>query len=198
MTAVILEVRMDPAASEVAAGEYELTAGLSSEAAMRGLPPAMSQALTADPEGFAALHRGLATDQELTGIKRVRLFSQMRSATRLDPGPEAGAFTACIALPALAAGPLWGALLADLLRAQALYPGPQDTRLARRFAPLAQALAPLRHLLERIRQQANQNHDLLSRLLDSLGDEDPDNPLDPLGQTRQLLARFLSRESHTF
>jgi NADH:ubiquinone oxidoreductase subunit F (NADH-binding)/NADH:ubiquinone oxidoreductase subunit E len=194
MTAIILEVRIDPAASDQVAGEYELTAGLAPEAAARGLPPAVSQALTADLEAFAALHRGLLTDQELTGIKRVRLFSQMRSATRLDMGPEAGSFTASMALPALAAGPLWGALLADLLRAQALYPGPQDTRLPRRFAPLAQAVAPLRHLLERIKQQAHQNPDLLSQLLDSLGDEDPDNPLDPLSQTRQLLARFLSRE----
>ena len=194
MTTTILEVRVDPAAIPQAAGEYKLIADLGPEAAIRELPAALSQVLAEDPESFAALHRGLLLDQELTGIKQVRLFSNLRSATRLDPGPEPGTFTASVAIPALAAGPPWGELLAALLRAQALYPGPQDTRLPRRFAPLAHTVAPLRHLLERVRQQARQDPQFPLRLLTPLEGEDPEKPLDPLGQTRQLLDRFLSRE----
>lgn len=194
MTAEILELRVDPEASAHLAGEYDLSAGLSPEAALRELPAAAGELLAPNLESFVALHEGLLIDQELTGIKRVRLFDKMRSATRLDPGPEPGTFAAGVAVAALAAGPQWGRLLADLLRARALYPGPQDTRLPRRFALLAQTVAPLRHLLERIREQARRDPDFSSRVLDPLGGEDPDNPLDPLGQTRQLLDRFLSRE----
>jgi hypothetical protein len=194
MSAIILEVRLDPGASEQTAGEYELTAGLSPEGAWRSLPANAGQALAPHREAFIHLHQGLLADLELTRIKRVRFVAGMKSATRLAPGPEAGSFTACLAVPALSAGPLWGELMAELLKAQALYPDPQDTRLPRRFAPLARTVAPLRHLLARIRELTRRNPDLTAFLLDPLGGKEPDHPLDPLGQTRQLLARFLSRE----
>jgi NADP-reducing hydrogenase subunit HndC len=194
MSAIILEMRLDPGAPEQTAGEYELTAGLSPADALRSLPANAGQALAPYREAFVHLHQGLLADLELTQIKRVRFVAGMKSATRLTSGPEADSFTACLALPALAAGPLWGALLADLLKAQALYPGSQDTRLPRRFTPLARTVAPLRRLLEGIRQQAGRDPDMFLRLLAPLSSEEPDHPLDPLGQTRQLLARFLSRE----
>lgn len=194
MTAHLLELHLDPDVSEQVAGEYELSADLAPEAAVQGLPQPFSQELPPVMESFAAWHRGILADRELTCIKRVRLFSSLRSATRLAPGPETGAFTACLALPALAAGPLWGALLADLVKVQALYPGPQDTRLPRRFEPLARTLAPLRHVLERIRAQTRRDPDMFLALLAPLSRAEPDNLLDPLGQTSQLLSRFLSRD----
>ncbi|MBW1992722.1 MAG: hypothetical protein JRI59_11590, partial [Deltaproteobacteria bacterium] len=178
MTAYILELWLHQEAVDQVAGEYDLTPGLTPEAALGELPPAVSQALAPHLEGFAAWHQGLLLDQELTGISRVRLYFHHRSA----------------ALPALAAGPWWGELLANLARATALYPGPQDTRLPRRFQPLAYTVAPLRHLLEHIRRRARQDPELLPHLLAPLSSATPDSPLDPLGQTSQLLSRFLARD----
>ena len=194
MTAFLLEVHLEPDASEQVAGEYELTTDLAPEEALRGLPPLASQALSPFMESFSAWHQGLLAEQCLTRIKGVRLFSHLRSATRLDPGTEADGLMACIALPALAAGPLWGSLLAHLIKAQALYPGPQDTRLPCRFESLARTVAPLRHVLERIREQARQDPDVFLGLLAPLSQAGSDNPLDPYGRTNQLLSCFLSRE----
>lgn len=186
MTASILELVMN---QEQLAGEYDLGPGLTPEAALQQLPPRLRQELAPVAEAFAAWHRSLAEDQELTGLRRVRLFSALKTAARL----EGGNGTAALALPALAAGPQWAAWLADLIKAQALFPGTMDTRLPRRFALLARVVAPLRHLLDRIQTQVRRQLGLAEALLKPL-EEDAGLGLDPLGQTRQLLSRFLSRE----
>jgi NADH:ubiquinone oxidoreductase subunit F (NADH-binding)/NADH:ubiquinone oxidoreductase subunit E len=194
MRAQILELRMSPGGQEEIAGEYELRPGQSPEAAWEQLPPGVRQGWSPVAAAFEALHRGLTEDLEMTGISKVRLYLTQKSAARLARGSEAGAAMAVVALPALAAGTAWASLLADLLRAQALYPGVRDTRLPQRFAPLAGIVAPLRHLLEKIREQVQRRPQFAAEIMDPLGDDDPDRHLDPIGQTRLLCKRFLSRQ----
>ncbi|HZE21200.1 MAG TPA: hypothetical protein VE082_04020, partial [Desulfobaccales bacterium] len=155
MSAQILELPLPPGSQEEIAAEYKLSPDLTPEAAASQLPPAVRQSLSPLTPAFEALHRGLSEDLDLTGISTVRLYFGSVSAARLEPGPAPDAPTAGVALAALAAGPQWSSLLAGLLRAQALYPGVNDTRLPRRFAPLARIVAPLRHLLAKIRVQAH-------------------------------------------
>jgi NADH:ubiquinone oxidoreductase subunit F (NADH-binding)/NADH:ubiquinone oxidoreductase subunit E len=194
MSAQILELRLPPGSEEEIAGEYELHPGLTPEAAASQLPLAGRQHLSPMAAAFEALHRGLSEDLEMTGLRRVRLYLKSAAAARLEGGPAPEAATAGVALPALAAGPQWSSLLADLLRAQALYPGGRDTRLPRRFTPLAGIVAPLRHLLGKIREQAHRQPRFATAILGPLEDADPDRQLDPFGQTRRLLQRFLSRQ----
>lgn len=189
MPAQILELPVRPSEPEEVAGECELRPGLSPEAVLKDLP---EEAAPSAAPTLTALLAALREDQELTGIRRLSLRRGLAGAARLEAGPGPG-LTAAVALGALRAGTLWAAWLAALLRAQALYPGPQDTRLPRRFAPLAGVVAPLRYLLEKIRGQARRQPELLSQALAPLGREG-DLPLDPLGNTRQLLSTFLSRE----
>jgi NADH:ubiquinone oxidoreductase subunit F (NADH-binding)/NADH:ubiquinone oxidoreductase subunit E len=49
-------------------------------------------------------------------------------------------------------------------------------------------------MMERIREQARNDPDIFLSVLAPLSGAEPDNPLDPLGQTSQLLSRFLSRD----
>jgi NADH:ubiquinone oxidoreductase subunit F (NADH-binding)/NADH:ubiquinone oxidoreductase subunit E len=194
MSAQILELRMIPGCQEEIAGEYELRPELTPEAAVQELPPSVRQSLVPGAAAFAALHQGLGEDLKLTNIRRVRLYLAMKSAARLEQEANSGAFTAGVALPAFTAGPQWTSLLADLLRAQALYPGFQDTRLPQRFAPLVKIVAPLRHGLAKIREKVDRQPHFTSDILDPLGGDDADGLLDPFGQTRQLLERFLARQ----
>jgi NADH:ubiquinone oxidoreductase subunit F (NADH-binding)/NADH:ubiquinone oxidoreductase subunit E len=194
VSAQILEMRISPGCQEEVAGEYKLRPGLTPEAAALELPLAVRQGLSPVAAAFEALHQGLNQDLNLTGIRKVRLYFTMKSAARLERGQEPGATTAEVALPALTAGPQWASLLADLLRAEALYPGVSDTRLPKRFAPLAQIVAPLRHLLEKIRERVHRQPRFASEIMVPLEDDDPERLLDPFGQTRLLLNRFLSRQ----
>jgi NADH:ubiquinone oxidoreductase subunit F (NADH-binding)/NADH:ubiquinone oxidoreductase subunit E len=194
MSAQILEMRISPGGQEEVAGEYKLRPELTPEAAAQELPLAVRQGLSPVAAAFEALHQGLNEDLNLTGIQKVRLYLTMKSAARLERDQEPEATTAEVALPALAAGPQWASLLADLLRAEALYPGVRDTRLTKRFAPLAQIVAPLRHLLEKIRERVHRQPRFASEIMAPLEDDDPERLLDPFGQTRLLLNRFLSRQ----
>jgi NADH:ubiquinone oxidoreductase subunit F (NADH-binding)/NADH:ubiquinone oxidoreductase subunit E len=194
MSAQILEMRISPGCQEEVAGEYKLRPELTPEAAAQDLPLALRQGLSPVAAAFEALHQGLTEDLHLTGIRKVRFFLTMTAAARLARGQEPGTATAEVALAALTAGPQWASLLADLLRAEALYPGLRDTRLPKRFAPLAQIVAPLRHLLEKIRERVHRQPRFTSEIMDPLGADEPERLIDPLGQTRLLLQRFLSRK----
>ncbi len=194
MMANILELRQPLDSRPALTAEYPIRTGVAPEAVLRELPAEISQRLSKAMKAFGVLHRGLLLDQELTGIRWLRLTAWMPSATSLESHLELDAFIATVALPALEAGPEWAGLLADLLRAQALYPGPQDTRLPQRFFQLAGLVAPWRHLLEKIRRQDRQQAGFTAEILKPLGGEDPDSPLDPGGQTHQLIIRFRSRE----
>ena len=190
----ILELQDLQAKSEELLAECELSPGASPEALLPQLSPGAGQALQKVMDAFAALHQGLLQDQELTHIRRLRLYSWRSSAASLASGLVRGERLALVALPALAAGPRWAACLAALLRAQALYPGPQDTRLPVRFSSLAQNLVPLRQLLDRIRWECRRDFKRTRELLSPLEGEVQAKLLDPWGQTHQLLSRFLSRE----
>jgi|GEM_PF-2096 NADH:ubiquinone oxidoreductase subunit F (NADH-binding)/NADH:ubiquinone oxidoreductase subunit E len=194
MGAQILEMRLSPGCQEEAAGEYDLRPDLTPEAAAKELPPAARRVLAPVAAAFAALHRGLVEDLPLTGIRKVRLFQNLGAAARLARSQEPGAATAEVALAALGAGPQWVSLLADLLRAAALYPGVRDTRLPRRFAPLARMVAPLRHLLEKIRERVQRQPRFASQIMGPLEADDSQRLVDPWGQTRLLLQRFLCRQ----
>jgi NADH:ubiquinone oxidoreductase subunit F (NADH-binding)/NADH:ubiquinone oxidoreductase subunit E len=194
MSVQIPEMRINPGCQEEAAGEYELRPELTPDAAAQELPLAVRQVLSPVAAAFQALHRGLSEDLQLTGIRKVRLFQTMKSAARLERSQEPGAATAEVALAALGAGPQWASLLADLLRAEALYPGVRDTRLPKRFAPLAQIVAPLRHLLEKIRERVQRQPRFASQIMAPLEADNFEGLVDPYGQTRLLLQRFLSRQ----
>ncbi len=194
MSAQILEMRISPGGQEEVAGEYELRPEMTPEAAAQELPLEVRQVLAPMTAAFEALHQGLCEDLHLTGIRKIHVYHNMKSAACLERHRESRSATAEVALAALAAGPQWASLLADLLRAQALYPGVSDTRLPKRFAPLAQVVAPLRHLLEKIRERVHSQLLSASEIMDPLEADDPERPWDPFGQTRLLLKRFLSRQ----
>ncbi len=194
MSAQILEMLISPGRQEEVAGEYDLRPELTPEAAAQELPLAVRQVLAPVAAAFQALHQGLSEDLHLTGIKKVRVHHTMKFAACLERNREPESATAKVALSALTAGPQWASLLADLLRAQALYPGVSDTRLPKRFAPLAQIVAPLRHLLEKIRERLHHQPQFIFEIMASLEADDPERLWDPFGQTRLLLKRFLSRQ----
>ncbi len=190
----ILELSEPLAKVEKLTAECELRPGVSPEAVLSHLPAGVSQALQGMMGATSALHQGLLVDQALTGIRRLRLYAWHHSAASLAAGSESGGYTAQVAIPALAAGAAWASCLAALLRSQALYPGPQDSRLPPRFSSLARAVAPLRHVLEKIRWETLQDPRLANELLAPLQGEETSKLLDPRGQTHQLLSRFLSRQ----
>lgn len=196
----IMEVWTDSASEETLVAEWELVPAQTGDEFWQTLPLDVQHRLASLAGPAKVLYQTLAREKELTGISRVRLVRQRVQSTALEMGSTADHYTAVVCLEALTAGELWAAALARLLNAQALYPGPQDTRLPRRFARLAAVTAVLRHLLEELRERVRLQPELAADLVNSLSgaetasERGPMARLDPGGQTRLLLERFLSRQ----